>query len=264
MSVRNQLTGYELREFFRSLQDLLVRSLDANLSFDSAEFLSRRLDGFERTLSVLSSRLLDSYPSEGQLLSDLDTLLYLVSQQRQRCEGLSYFALHAEEEEQLSTARVGVLRSGAPGRPRLHISEDVLEVLRNRAGFRWAAIARNFRVSERTLRRRRHEFGFTSLAESFTDIDNNSLDEIVREILHLTPRIGFRLVQGALRQRGITVQRRRILEAMRRVDPVMITLRGSRSIVRRRYSVPCPNALWYDLFYFYTCNTCTFPLKNYD
>ena len=52
MSVRNQLTHYELGEFFRYLQDLLVLSLNASLSFNSAEFLSRRLDGFEITLSV--------------------------------------------------------------------------------------------------------------------------------------------------------------------------------------------------------------------
>ena len=75
---------------------------------------NRRLDGFERTLSVLSSRLRVSYWSEVQLLSDLDTLLFIVSQQRQHCEDLSYFTLHAEEEEQLSTARVGVVRSGVP------------------------------------------------------------------------------------------------------------------------------------------------------
>ena len=157
------------------------------MSFDSAEFLSRRLDGFERTLSVLSSRLRVSYWSEVQLLSDHDTLLFSVSQQRQHCEDLSYFALHAEEEEQLSTARVGVVRSGVPGRPRLDISEDLLEVLRNGAGFRWAAIARNLRVSEKT---RRNEFGVTSLTESFIDIDNTSLDEIDREIFHVNPRIG--------------------------------------------------------------------------
>ena len=90
-------------------------SLNPSLSFDSAEFLSRRLDGFERTL------------------------LFIVSQQRQHCEDLPYFALHAEEEEQLSIARVGVVRSGVPGRPRLDISEDLLEVLRNGTGFRWAA-----------------------------------------------------------------------------------------------------------------------------
>ena len=91
-------------------------SLNPSLSVDSAEYLSRRLDGFEKTLSVLSSRLRVSYCSEVQLLSDLDTLLFIVSQQRQHCEDLPHFALHAEEEEQLSTARVGVVRSGVPGR----------------------------------------------------------------------------------------------------------------------------------------------------
>ena len=129
MSVRNQRTHYELKELFRSLQDLLVLSLNPSLSFDSAEFLSRRLDGrFERTLSVLSSRLRVSYWSEVQLLSDLDTLLFIVSQQGQHCEDLPYFALHGKREEQLLTARVGVVRSGAPGRQRLDISEDLLEV----------------------------------------------------------------------------------------------------------------------------------------
>ena len=68
MSARNQLTDYELEQFFRSLRDLLILSLEANLSFDSAEFLSRRLDGFERTLNVLSSRLRVSFPTEVQLL----------------------------------------------------------------------------------------------------------------------------------------------------------------------------------------------------
>ena len=161
MSVRNQLTHYELEEFFCSLQDLLVLSLNPSLSFDSAEFLSRRLDSFERTLTVLSSRLRVSYWSEVQLLSDLDTLLFIVSQQRQHCEDLSYFTLHAEEEEQLSTARVGVVRSGVPwpGRPRLNISEDLLEVLRNGAEFRWAADSSSSSNTKRVvLKTKRSEF----------------------------------------------------------------------------------------------------------
>ena len=98
MSVRNQLSDYELREFFRSLQDVLALSLDANLSINSVEFLSRRLDGFERALSVLSSRVHVSHPSERQLLSDLDILLHTVSQQRQYCVNLSYFAVVSDFE----------------------------------------------------------------------------------------------------------------------------------------------------------------------
>ena len=160
--MRNQLTHNELEEFFRSLQDLLVLLLNPSLSFDSAEFLSQRLDGFERTLTVLSSRLRVSYWSEVQLLSDFDTLLFIVSQQRQHCEDLSYFSLHAEEEEQLSTARVGVVRSGVPwpGRPRLDISEDLLEVLRNHgARFRWVADSSSSSNTKRVvLKTKRSEF----------------------------------------------------------------------------------------------------------
>ena len=189
MSVRNQLTHYELEEFFRSLQDLLVLSLNASLSFDSAEFLSRRFRKNSKRFVVKTTHFVFVWSTT--TFWPRHSLIYC--QQRQHCEDLSYFALHAEEEQQLSTARVGVVRSGVPGRLRLDISEDLLEVLRNGAGFRWAAIARNLHVSERTLRRRRNEFGVTSLTESFTDIDNTSLDEIVREILHVNPRIGFRL-----------------------------------------------------------------------
>ena len=38
-----------------------------------------------------------------------------------------FHVLHAEKEEQLSTARFGVVRSGLVGRLRLNISEDLLE-----------------------------------------------------------------------------------------------------------------------------------------
>ena len=101
---------------------------------------------FERTLSVLSSTIPVSHPSERQLLSDLNILLGIVSQQRQYCVNLSYFALH-EEEEQQSTTRVGVriVRSGV-GRPRLDISEDLLEALHVTAGFRWAT-TKNRKIS---------------------------------------------------------------------------------------------------------------------
>ena len=86
----NQLTHYELEEFFCSLQDLLlVLSPNPNLSFGSAEFLSQRLDGFERTLSVLSSRLRVSYWSK-VLLSDLDTLIYCQST-KATLQGLALF-----------------------------------------------------------------------------------------------------------------------------------------------------------------------------
>lgn len=52
------------------------------------------------------------------------------------------------------------------------------------------------------------------------------------------------MITGALRGRGIYVQRARILSALHRVDPVGRSLRSLTTIIRRSYSVPGPNALW--------------------
>ena len=140
---------------------------------------------------------------------------------------------------------IGLVRSGV-GRPRYEISQDMLQALRVGAGFRWADIARNLDVSEKTLMRRRREYQILDAvdANNFSAMTNQELDQLVREILHITPGIGYRLIQGALRQRGFHLQRRRVLQSMRRVDPITATLRASRTIIRRRYSVPCPSALW--------------------
>ena len=123
--------------------------------------------------------------------------------------------------------------------------QQAIEALHSQVGLSWAEIARNFGVSESTIRRRRRSFvSANTNRESHSTIRDNELDILVRGILQITPRIGYRLVQGALRGRGLRIQRRRVLESLQRVDPVTVTMRASRSIVRRRYSVPCPNALW--------------------
>ena len=71
--------------------------------------VSRRLNGLERTLSVLSARIHRSYPSEGQRLSDLDVLLRLISQQKQYCETLSFLAFYEEDSEQSPMIRRRVI-----------------------------------------------------------------------------------------------------------------------------------------------------------
>ena len=141
---------------------------------------------------------------------------------------------------------VGVtLRSGLVGRPRLQVLQEQLQTLHNDAGFRWPDIGRILGISDRTLRCRRHEFGFpVGMAEHFSDITDDELDVNVREILQATPNAGQRLVEGGLRHRGVRIQRHRIQEAIRRVDPVVSTLRAAQQIICRVCSVPCPNALW--------------------
>ena len=48
---------------------------------------------------------------------------------------------------------------------------------------------------------------------------------------------------GALRNRGIRVQRWRVSQCLRRVGPVGTALSWRLVIYRRKYNVPTPNAL---------------------
>ena len=73
-------------------------------------------------------------------------------------------------------------------------------------------------MSARTLRRRRPESGVgVHLHDSITDAD---LDNIVGDILEITPQAGRNLVRGSLQNRGVHVQRRRVVESIQRIDPV--------------------------------------------
>ena len=67
-TVRSQISEFDIEQFIHSLQALLINSFHDDLSFDTAEFLFRRLDGYERNISVLLARLRESFPAEEQLL----------------------------------------------------------------------------------------------------------------------------------------------------------------------------------------------------
>ena len=101
-------------------------------------------------------------------------------------------------------------------------------------------------ISARTLNRRRYEFSMpVGQNYSFSSITSNELDRVVSEILTLTPQSGLGLVRGAFRSQGLHLQRLRIIETLQRLEPVTSALHQSRAIVRRSYSVPGPNSLWY-------------------
>ena len=87
------------------------------------------------------------------------------------------------------------------GRPTLDVSPEVLVTLQDQIGFSWAEIA--------LFRRRKLGVGNTS---THSTISNPDLDQIVRSILQVTPRVSYLLVQGALRGRGLHIQRRWLLE----------------------------------------------------
>lgn len=53
------------------------------------------------------------------------------------------------------------------------------------------------------------------------------------------------MMQAYLKASGINVQRQKVRETLEIVDPVGTASRWSRSINRRTYKVPNPNALWH-------------------
>ena len=136
-------------------------------------------------------------------------------------------------------------QSGLVGRPSYEISEEQIRALREGAWFTWTDVARILGVSTRTLSRHRQELGMpVGHAGNFSQISDDALDDLVREILTLAPQSGIGLICGAIQSRGWRVQRDRIIGAVQRLDPVVSALRETRRIIRRTYNVPCPNSLW--------------------
>ena len=68
--------------------------------------------------------------------------------------------------------------------------------------------------------------------KEFSSLRDSKLDDIIQQILSVTPGAGLRMVQGAVRQRGLVVQRDRILC---RVDPVTTSLRNARTIICQHF-----------------------------
>ena len=140
--VRSQLNDFKIEEFFRSLQTLLSSLFNDDLSYDSAEYLSRRLDVYERNVNILLTRLRESYPLEQELLSDMRTLQVIVRPLREICEAFSYRPWLPGDYGSVQTG-VGATISGV-GRPRLDISEQAIEAFNSQVSLSWAEIAKTF------------------------------------------------------------------------------------------------------------------------
>ena len=88
--------------------------------FDSLDFFVRRLEEYERTLSVLTTRIEESYAQEINLIGYLHQLLCILSELQCHFQG---FAEESDRdidwfEESATQPIVTVTRNGEVGRPR--------------------------------------------------------------------------------------------------------------------------------------------------
>lgn len=61
-----------------------------------------------------------------------------------------------------------------------------------------------------------------------SQMTDQELDDAVRKITSLFPRCGEKSVSGRLRSKGILIQRKRVQESLRRVDPLLVRFRCRR------------------------------------
>lgn len=239
-----------VENFFASLEGDLRRAIRAsnNCDIESAQYWLARLENIEEVLNLFHARAYEAYSNRQLLLGLITNLLDAV---RRLTIQFGITALHTAEFEEpldfdgLDHNRAPVQHSGDVGRPRFRnfVGEPQLRFLHDDLGLRWVDIARCLGVSERTLRRWRYQFGLMT-NRNFTNLANQRLDEHVRDILQSTPSVGLSLMRGALRARGLNIQRERVRESMNRVDPVSRTVHHTQFITRRVYNVRSPNSLW--------------------
>ena len=134
---------------------------------------------------------------------------------------------------------------GQRGRPRFEISREQIDFFLEQ-NFTSKDISCLMGVSESTVKRRIREFGI-NVRDGYCDFNDEQLDRLVLQFLTEFPNSGYRRMTGFLLSAGHRVQQRRVRESMRRVDPNGVFLRAIeiRTVRRRRYQVPGPQALWH-------------------
>ncbi len=232
----------QFRDFLNAAKSVLqeVSNLPSsnNVTVDQLEILVSRLDD----ICCTSSLIVGSTNEDNQELHLLAEFLHYARQIKfsldRKCEALK--ALNDIPEH------IGydcpTIQATQRGRPRYAIQKSQLEFLRGKH-FTWAQISRLLNVSTRTLRRRRDELSI--IDEPFDDITDQQLKHEMEMVRNVTPNIGQTRMMGALRSRGIRVQRCRVRQILRDIDPIGTILRWNQTIYRRKYSVPRPNSLWH-------------------
>lgn len=79
----------------------------------------------------------------------------------------------------------------------------------------------------------------------FKSISDQQLDLEVSHIKTEHPNVGEVMLMGHLRSKNIVVQRQRVRDSLRRMDPIGVLARRRTAIARRVYSVPHPNFIWH-------------------
>lgn len=114
--------------------------------------------------------------------------------------------------------------TGRPGRPAYTLNlTRILEL--HDLGIPFTEIADIFRISRKTLYNHLERAGLSSARPSPSLIDDDTLDEELRQILADHPFIGSTIIQGHLLTKELRIPLRRVKESLLRVDPLGVMSR---------------------------------------
>lgn len=227
-SFQDNQQSYRLLQFIHSQSQRICQQFEMHPNQMDLDFLYTR---YENLLSILVRCVRNGIFGEiDDILHNMQRVLYL---------------LQAQSTQSTHGFRPARIRTGDRGRPHWDISPEQLEYLLE-FNFTVKEIARLFCVSYRTIRRRMSEYGL-SVRMYYTEITDEELRQVVSDFIRECPDSGIKRVSGFLNSVGLRVQRSRVMETLRTVDPVGTVCRGlGINIIQRRvYSVPAPMALWH-------------------
>lgn len=234
---------YEVDEdfpaFFNSLLELFVFLEDRyKYTRDDIEFGEERTRAAVNTLSLIKSHPSFQIQASPDLQQSIEILLNYFNYIRKIIQDIQ--PLQCSVPAVVNGAGE-VLHTGHLGRPRAFINVEQVIYLLNH-GFKFTELAKIFLIHRSTLwRRLKNEVDF----QRYTEIGDEELSTIIKNIKDQHPHSGVSLVIGHLRSNNIFVQHIRVRTILRALDPANSALRWGLMTYRRTYSVPGPNALWH-------------------
>ncbi|XP_028413842.1 uncharacterized protein LOC114536687 isoform X2 [Dendronephthya gigantea] len=248
INVARERNEIGLTNFTHSLRSLFIQIQQINTREIESEYLETLRSHLEDAIGSLQLLVASIGQSQDQILDDFKIIITTVLRQSRIILEVIVTLERQQNSEDRAVSFVCPTTTGqgrGPGRPALVIQREQIEFLRE-LHFSWAKIAQILGISESTLRRKRDELQLsTDIEDNFSELSDNQLKEIATEIRRVTPNIGQRRLQGAFRARGFKVQRSRVRQCLRELDPLGTALRWNDTIYRRKYSVPAPNSLWH-------------------
>lgn len=151
--------------------------------------------------------------------------------------------MYSEGSRVLFADPITTIRTGKPGRPRKIISPSFLrDVFAKHRNISVPLLSSKITGSRWLVNQHRKALG---IRRSFSAWTNEELDRFTSDTKEERPALGMKFVQARLRSEGIKVQRERVRQSIKRVDPVGVVLRKKKTIRRRQYKVARPDALWH-------------------